>query len=632
MARTPAAFRFLATAACSLVIAVGARAQEFEPPLEIESAAGSSSAPSAPSRDASPPAAVASTAIPGPPTPSLAARFQAQGDALRDSGSSSCVDSYYRAAVVAYACLEAAPPDARDTRFIQALNLYNINLTECLNAAASFGRVRPSSQLTIRYGGSDLRVPVAHNGFVWQSSDFSTLIDPARVPPDKKLERRHVRAGLGARIVSMRYAPRDHPRDFLPSVATFPATAVLEPDLDVWFGHAEGPPHDRLSFLDPFRVSSVVVGGRTYSISADLDSGLTVMQSIVHPDQLRVDGFLDPASWREKAGIYFLEPFQPGKIPVVLVHGLASTPWTWSDMIGMLRSDPALHDRFQIWVFLYPTGNGFFQSARILRDSLQSTIDTFDPDGRDPALQQMVLIGHSMGGLLSRIMISSSDGAIWSTYSGIPLENTVLSDRARDWVDSTLVFEPQPHVRRVIFVATPHRGSHVADALLGRFASSLVREPAEVQVLYNEVRASNPGAFRRSARRLPTSVDLLRRDNPVLNAVLHLPMAPGVPYHTVAGVGKPALDGEASDGVVPLSSARLAGASSELLVPATHGTVQHHPDTIDEVRDHLEAHLESFSPTPGLARLPSSRRPGRLTPRPAATRPPETEGDLPQPP
>src|SRR5204863_7879130 len=62
------------------------------------------------------------------------------------------------------------------------------------------------------------------------------------------------------------------------------------------------------------------------------------------------------------AKLVFLDPYQPGKVPVVLIHGLFSSPEDWADAIGHLRAAPGFANRFQIWPFGYPTGQGSLQS------------------------------------------------------------------------------------------------------------------------------------------------------------------------------------------------------------------------------------------------------------------------------
>ena len=93
-----------------------------------------------------------------------------------------------------------------------------------------------------------------------------------------------------------------------------------------------------------------------------------------------------------------LHPYSPGKIPVVLVHGTLSSPVRWAELVNELEGDPRIRQRFQIWIFLYDTGNPIAYSAGRLRAALTATLQELDPEGKDPALRRMVVIGHSQGG------------------------------------------------------------------------------------------------------------------------------------------------------------------------------------------------------------------------------------------
>ena len=91
-----------------------------------------------------------------------------------------------------------------------------------------------------------------------------------------------------------------------------------------------------------------------------------------------------------------MEPYRPGTIPVVLIHGTASSAGRWTDLINDLQNDPAIRDRFQFWLFMYDTGNPLPFSALQLRTELKEAISKWTRTGR-PGASQLVLIGHSQG-------------------------------------------------------------------------------------------------------------------------------------------------------------------------------------------------------------------------------------------
>ena len=121
-------------------------------------------------------------------------------------------------------------------------------------------------------------------------------------------------------------------------------------------------------------------------------------------------------------GLYMAQPYEPGKIPVLLVHGLWSSPMTWMEMFNDLRAQPEIRKHFQFWFYLYPTGQPFWISAAQLLRDLAEARQTLDPFRQEPSLDQIVLIGHSMGGLVSRLQTINSRNDFWSLASAEPFD------------------------------------------------------------------------------------------------------------------------------------------------------------------------------------------------------------------
>lgn len=284
-------------------------------------------------------------------------------------------------------------------------------------------------------------------------------------------------------------------------------------------------------------------------------------------------------------GLYMVQDYVPGKIPVVLVHGLMDSPLTWLPLLHEMVADPELSQRYQPWLYLYPTGDPIVYSAAGLREALHETRRVLDPSGEDPALDRMVLVGHSMGGLVSRLMIQRSDGTVWERLAGIDLASTELSSEDRLLLRSALVFEPVPYVRRVVFIATPHRGAGMARSPIGSLGNALVSLPGNVVAAGASALTRNGGRAR-----VPTGINNLEPGSILVEAINSIPFAEGVPYHSIIANRRAAEPG-GSDGLVAFESAHLQGAESELIV-RRHHNVQNHPLAIREVRRILLEHLE----------------------------------------
>ena len=254
-------------------------------------------------------------------------------------------------------------------------------------------------------------------------------------------------------------------------------------------------------------------------------------------------------------------------------------------MIDSLRDDPWIRVHYQFWFFSYPSGYPYPYSAALFRRELDGIKRAF------PGHKQVILIGHSMGGMISRLMVTDSGDKIWRAFFGKNPAQTPLPGDVRRRLEEAFVFNHRPEVKRVIFISTPHRGSALASSWIGRIGASFVRRPEDLEPVYAAAKpllVADPEA--RSLHRLPNSVDTLEPNDRFVEAVNKLPIAPGIPYHSIMGDRGRGDTPNSSDGVVPYWSSHLPGAQSELIVPSDHGA-QYNPEAIREVARILKLNL-----------------------------------------
>jgi pimeloyl-ACP methyl ester carboxylesterase len=289
-----------------------------------------------------------------------------------------------------------------------------------------------------------------------------------------------------------------------------------------------------------------------------------------------------------------LEPYQPGKIPVVMVHGLLSSPTSWIDLANDLRAAPGFTEHFQLWGFRYATGKPFLESAARMRRDLYRAVATVDPCGEDAALRNLVLVGHSMGGLVCKLQAASSEDRLWYAVANRPPEAIVTSEQTRQQIRELFFFEPQSNVRRVIYLATPHRGSTWAARPIGLAVGSLTRpDPARV-AQHDQLVADNPDVFiPQITNRIPTSIDMLNPNNPLLPVIATLPTSPCVRFNSIYGYGCFDLEGP-GDGIVSVNSTLTGPEESRLGVRATHTRVHRVTETTVEVLRILGEHYCEF--------------------------------------
>lgn len=506
-----------------------------------------------------------------------------------ERGEAACVDKYYQAAVSMYAALftpQRQPLSPTDWQ--QHLELYNSAVARLIITGQKHERFLPDKRLEITGpDGEQQIVPTVHSPSVWQLKDADELL-PVGQYYTEEITRIFRQDGVGAAVVAMRdrQEVESQQEDCLASQHPYSLTVLLRPD-------AEGQP--RLEFVDPLRSAYVKLGGQTFPIAYDLTAPIALV--LIRSEDRRsieLKGFFSPGEPIEHDGLLMLEPYQPGKIPIVFVHGLMSGPLTWADMINELRSDPALRSRYQFWLYMYPTGQPFLVTAAKLRQDLQATLAGIDPQQQDVALGEMVLLTHSMGGLLSRLQVARSDEKLWNVVANKPLEEVRTSEETRQSLQAAFFFQPQPFVKRVVFLGTPHHGSPVAKNWIGRIGQTLIQPAQSLTRAREQLLRDNGNIFTPYFHRLaPNSVELLLPDNPLLLAIDELKHAPGVKLHSIIGRGHELSNGEDGDGVVSVESARVSGVQSELLVEAEHTRLHHHPEALSEVRRILHEHLRT---------------------------------------
>jgi triacylglycerol esterase/lipase EstA (alpha/beta hydrolase family) len=508
------------------------------------------------------------------------------------------VDGFYAACEEAWNAVWICPGSYEI--LCEASGVYAEALQGLLESACRHGRVNGDG-LWVGPKWRPVCVPIEVRGlFVGEHGIES--IEAACRPADGRITRRHVRGGFGL-PVAVRLAagpPGSVARDFAPPRQSIAATAVLrfkmpggENRLQKFSGTlARDHAPAILDLANPIEIAAVNIGCAKPMLAADLTSPMLDMLACM-PKAGAIQGFVQPFGGGDtQPRLEFLEPHQRGRIPVVFIHGLASDEGTWFDMLNELRAWPTFHRRFEAWLYHYPTGASFLQSAAVLRRELADAVQRLDPAGSEPALQSLVLVGHSMGGLHAKLQVVDSGTTIWGAVACRPFEQIAMRPEIRRQVAPAYFFRPQPFVKRVVFIATPHRGSILASLGVGRVASLTVRQPAESVAIHTEVVQANPGAFREDyERQLPTTVDVLAPDSMILNALLGLRPPCWVTTHSIIGNGhKSSLCGD-GDCIVPVSSAQLPGVVSELCVPAKHVRVHHHPRSIAELQRILVQHL-----------------------------------------
>jgi pimeloyl-ACP methyl ester carboxylesterase len=385
------------------------------------------------------------------------------------------------------------------------------------------------------------------------------------------------RSGWGGVLVGI-HKPAEPRKYFLPRDGlAVPVTAVVD------FGQSSsrqaGARDASLSLYQPGERDKVELANVERPLAADLAAPTGYYSN---PLLTGLYAMMRPGSFEDRAGLYMLEPYDPDQVPVVFIHGLLSIPQMWRPTIDAIQSDPKLRGRFQFWVFAYPTGDPIILSALRLRESLARVYQLY------PRTKGMILIGHSMGGLVAQLQSVNSERVLWNGVFGDDADRLYATLPADSLAKKALIFESNPRVKRIVFICVPHRGSYLATSWIGSIGISLIRLPVAIISRAEQVVLA-PVLRGMGLKRLPTGINSLSPRSPVLRALDTLPI--DAPYYSIIGDRGRGDTPNSSDGVVPYWSSHLAGAQSELIVPGPHGSFAL-PQTIAEVKRILRLDLE----------------------------------------
>lgn len=508
-----------------------------------------------------------------------------RGEKLALADAPACVDEYYEAAKLAWLAAgengELVTISCTNPKPGKALRLYEDSVRRIVLEGHRLGRFQAASGLRLVRNGKELFLPVDFEGFAWQPEDFQAWRS-VDFYQQKSLSNNYRADGVGTPLVAVRRNPtagRVGTGDFLPPASAIGVTAVLAPD------------GSSLKLLNPLVCAQAELDGALYPLQRDLTASLAF--GLHHAKNDVWQNFFLPNRPEAAGQLTMSEPYQPGKIPVVFIHGLISSRTVWAEIFNELRASPELLDRYQFWSFQYSTGAAFVRSAGELRSQLTALAEHYDPHGEDPALRQTVLVGHSMGGMIARLLTAYSGEEAWNGLANLPLELVATNEFTRGRLAQQLFFDPHPLVDRVVMIAAPHQGSALAGRALGRLGSALIEQDnPELEQLLTD----NQGGFKLDQRgSLPNSIDLLDPEQPFLKVLSGLPLSPHVHYHSIIGTGRHLVLEGWTDGIVRVESARMLGVESEQLVPATHISIVRDRRTVAELERILWLHCGGTS-------------------------------------
>ncbi|MCL2347885.1 MAG: alpha/beta hydrolase [Planctomycetaceae bacterium] len=426
----------------------------------------------------------------------------------------------------------------------------------------------------------------------------------------KGLDSQYRQYGLGVPLIAcLKNKDSDDPvSKYYPSHMALPVTALMRPNIRAIMDGDQNAIHAELELFDPVESDQTFLEGRLVPLEADLTTPLAYFLSNKLYTVVGTVGVFDPGKLlknlpgrnRPAVGLYMAQPYDPKKIPVIMVHGLFSSPLTWVEMFNMLRSNPEIREKYQFWFYLYPSGQPFWVSAAQLRDDLKEMRERLDPYHAEPALDEIVLVGHSMGGLISLLQTIDSGDRFWKLISDTPFDRIQGDEAIKREIHRWFFFDANPSIKRVVTIATPYRGSYYSNGTTQWLTRSVSKMPVQITGVLAKFWTEQKNVItNKSLLDIENGVDSLSPDSPFFMTMLASPRASWVHYHNIIGDIKPnyptfGLKIPNGDGVIRVTSAEAEWAESEITVPSSHIKVHTHPETILEVRRILLKYIDEL--------------------------------------
>jgi pimeloyl-ACP methyl ester carboxylesterase len=496
-------------------------------------------------------------------------------------------EDFLAAAIYAYAYLapgedEANRPSPYDQRFLQACDIYNLGLTAAFASPDGAPIQIVAGRRALPFGSISLAVD--QRQLQWNDRRLVNF-QPTAPLAVSGLQNIYRSPGLGEAMAALaqpnavassafQVAPKLRIPTNLVLVVDDPRSQITHSDL-----------LGRLVVHTIYDRLDMRIGQETVPLEFDQTTARALGLAENAGWSNEYSGFLNGTLFeRSKPQLVGLEPHEFGHMPVILIHGTASSAFRWADMVNDLLEDPEIRDHFEFWFFTYATGNPIPYSALQLRKAIEGAVAQLGGVQADPALGHITLIGHSQGGLLAKMVVIDPGDRLWNGMIRRPLSTLRLSAKSRRLLQETLFPKPLPEVQRVIFIATPQHGSYVAAMSLSQLIGRLVTLPLSVTEAGREVLSGNGGnvIMGQGTLRLG-SVYGMSPNSPLIKSLAAIPIAPGVHAHSIIPVATNGPLAQGTDGVVRYSSAHIEGVDSELVVHSGHST-QSNPATIAEVR------------------------------------------------
>lgn len=369
-------------------------------------------------------------------------------------------------------------------------------------------------------------------------------------------------------------------------------TIAAEPQSTESIDHIINGPNFDLKIYDPFNLDKLKVADKTYPLAANFSAPYGLWLAENNLGAAAYLSLIDRDKHLTMPHLYMLEPYNPNKKVIVLVHGLASSPEAWIRLTNDIMGDPVLRDHYQVWQTFYSTNMPILESRFQINTIINQAFNTLNPN--DSANKDAVLIGHSMGGIVARLLVSDAD----LTQPALALYNSKQVNRFKDnqFFSQRLVMQPIMNFDRAIFLSAPHRGTAFADRWFTKLARRIIKLPGAFVGALADAVVDQETSFKHFVDEIGKGIiqngpSDLSHNSKFTELTEDVMPRKGIVFHSIMGNITDSTDPDVmTDGIVPYRSAHLDGAASERIFKGGH-SIQETPEAVLELRRILRLHL-----------------------------------------
>ena len=288
-------------------------------------------------------------------------------------------------------------------------------------------------------------------------------------------------------------------------------------------------------------------------------------------------GFFSSSQAEKRRGVFSINGISKHKTPIIMLHGLNSDPLIWRHLTMAIYNSPSLADKYQVWHVYYPSGLPPFYNAALTRNNLRSLLNE---TGISSLAEQAIIIGHSMGGVIAKLLSTEAKYELWDTAFNQRPENLIAPENMP--LQNIFIYKPVFNQSTVFFLDTPFKGSEVASSAIGYIGAFLISLPFDFkQLMKRFIDRVGPEILTEKMRPFiidhgPSSVQVLRPGHPLMETLYHLPVV-GDSYAIIGSNGELNCNTQQScslitDGVVNFNSANYLHANDRIIVSSTHNS------------------------------------------------------------